>query len=412
MISDGSYADTTHFQLSAAQITDYERDGYLILRGAIAESEIQRLETGLTRATPVDPTLEPTAPTFPEPGRYTYATQCPADPDLAFIIEHPGIVEPVAQLLGDEPRLSAYVLYDRTPGGHGIPPHQDYKRWRPVGSSMNWLFTIVPFTDFSGTIGRLEVAPGSHRLDRITPGNTPCLEVSPAVRPAESDFIDPELKRGDLLFMNMHLWHRAPSNTSNQNRVGLFNKYAAASAPPATGWYRYSPDVMNALSPANQYLIPTTGDPKIAMTRAVLLRHRPDGPEVLCLPNEDNQETPWTLPGGEAEEESALADWDHGNVIASLQKHLRSQIEGETPWMSYIGDYQEAEGVSRVYGYTVSQGRIAGPAIGRWLPVAALQSNDFKFGWEPDAIATWLDPKVIRGKGLSQSQARVDQFVY
>ncbi|MEM1436577.1 MAG: phytanoyl-CoA dioxygenase family protein [Pseudomonadota bacterium] len=396
--------------LSSAQFAAYERDGFLLLRNAVTDEEIRRLESGLSRAIPVDRSLDPTAPVYPEAGRYTYATQNPADPDLAFIIEHPAVVGPVTQLLGDEPRLSAYVIYDRSPGGQGIPSHQDYKRWRPVGSSMNWLFAIVPFTDFDEELGRLEVAPGSHHLHRVTAGNTPCLEVAPAIRPDESAFIDPELRRGDLLLMNMHLWHRAPENTSNRNRVGLFNKYAGVSAPPATGWYRYGPAVQRALTAHNQALIPTTGESAVTMTRAVLVRHRHGQPEVLCL--ESELDGRWMLPGGEAAEERAIADWDHGNVIGSLQQHLRLQIGGETPWMSYIGDFDEPEGVSRVYGYTVHQGRIAGETVGRWCPVAELEGSAFAFGWEPSAVARWLDPSVMRGKGLAQTQARVDQFAY
>ena len=416
--SDATYCvdtllvDNAHFQLADEQIRDYERDGFLVLRGAVSEVDIQRLEKGLARASPVDRAIAPKEPLFPEPGRYTYASQSPADPDLAFIVEHPGIIEPVTQLLGDQPRLSAFVIYNRTPGGHGIPPHQDYKRWRPVGSSMNWLFSIVPFTDFDESVGRLEVAPGSHHLERVTPGSTPCLEVVPAARPADTAFIDPELRRGDLLLMNMHLWHRASQNRSKQNRIGLFNKYAAASAPPAAGWYRYSDAVRNALSPANQSLIPTRGEAPVSQTRAVLTRHRAAGAEVLCLSCDSASGTRWMLPGGAAAEECAIADWDQGNVIASLQQHLREQIGGETPWMSYIGDFEEPNGVSRTYGYTVSQGRLAGPTTEHWLPVAELQASDFVFGWELLAIATWLDPSIQRGKGLTQTQARVDQFAY
>lgn len=404
----------TH-QISPAQLKEYEQNGFLILRGAISDAEIKRLEAGLARATPVDTSLDPTAPTPPEPGRYTFASQCPKDPDLAFIIEHPQIVGPAAQLLKDDPRLSAYVLYDRSPGGKGIPTHQDYKRWRPVGSSMNWLFTIVPFTDFNDVTGKLEVVPGSHRLDRIREGSTPCLEIDPAIRPDESDFIDPELKRGDLLFMNMHVWHRAPINTSDQHRVGLFNKYAGASTPPATGWYRYDTKVVEALSPENRDLIAVHGETQVSNTRAILTRDHNGEPEVLCLPDTETKtdaERRWMLPGGVAAEERAIPDWDHGNVIASLQQHLREQIAGEAPWMSYIGDYDEPEGVSRVYGYDVAQGRIAGETIGTWLPLSELEPEMFRFGWELDALKLWLDPGITRGKGLSQMQSRIDQFAY
>ena len=85
---------------------------------------------------------------------------------------------------------------------------------------------------------------------------------------------------------------------------------------------------------------------------------------------------------------------------------------GEAPWMSYIGDYQEPEGISRVCGYEVAQGRIAGETIGNWLPLSELNREMFRFGWELDALKLWLDPSITRGKGLSQMQSRIDQFVY
>ena len=69
--------------------------------------------------------------------------------------------------------LSAFVAYIRTPGNKGGGAHNDYKRWRPVGSSMNWLFAIVPLTDFDAEYGPLLVSPGSHKLYRL---------VDPAVR--------------------------------------------------------------------------------------------------------------------------------------------------------------------------------------------------------------------------------------
>ena len=141
--------------LSAQQVEQYQQDGYLILRGAVSEDDIARLERGVANNPPVDGTLDPYAPKFPEPGRYTLATQCAKDPDLAFIIEHPTITGAAETLLGDAPKLTAYVIYDRTPGGAGLRAHYDYKRWRPVGSSINRRFTIVPFVDFGPESGPL-----------------------------------------------------------------------------------------------------------------------------------------------------------------------------------------------------------------------------------------------------------------
>ena len=84
--------------LSTAQLDQYNKDGFLILRGAIPEPDIQRLENGVANNPPLDSTLDPNAPVFPAPGRYTLATQCLKDPDLAFIVEHTTIVDPVRQI--------------------------------------------------------------------------------------------------------------------------------------------------------------------------------------------------------------------------------------------------------------------------------------------------------------------------
>ena len=393
--------------LSQTQLDKFDRDGYLILPGAISEEEIQRLERGVASNPPLDGTLDPNAPVYPAPGRYTLATQCAKDPDLAFIIEHKVVVDAARDALRDDPVLTAYVIYDRTPEGPGLPAHHDYKRWRPVGSSMHWLFTIIPFCDFDQAAGPLYVAPGSHRVDRVHEGDTPCLEVRPAIKPDEQEFIDPGLKRGDLLLMNMHLWHRADRNGSEQNRVGLFNKYAAISCPPATGYYLFHDDVVDALSDEGRGLIAVHSDREIEVTRALLVRQKEEV-EVFFL--ETNGK--YQLPGGRAIVERAIPDWDQGNYIAACQGHLRDQVQIETPWLSYVGDFEEQDALCRVYGYTFNDNGFPVGYGGTWLPLSEVSEKDLSMGWELEAVQRWMDPKFVRGKGLSQAACRVDQFAY
>lgn len=400
--------------LTESQLRDYERDGFLVLRGAIPDADIERLEGAMDRNPPIDGTLDPTAPVYPAPGRYTLALNCCKDPDLAFLAEHPAILPVAADVLGDDPRLTAYVIYDRTPGGNGLPIHHDYKRWRPVGSSMNWLFTIVPFCDYDEAAGPLYVSPGSHLLHRVTPGLERPMEVAPAVTPAESSFVDPELKRGDLLLMNQHLWHRASPNNSNHHRQGAFNKYCAASAPPATGFFLYDDDVYEAISPENRSIIAVHSNKPIATTRAVLMREGKTEPEFLVVPAGDGGRL--TLPGGPTFIERAIPDWDHGNVIASLQAALRDDLRIETPWVSYVGDFDEGDHVCRVYGYTIPTG-LGFPVPytpGQWLGRSQLESgrDQLANGWETEAVDRWIDPAPIRGKGLTQAQSRLNQFAY
>lgn len=399
--------------LDSSQVAQYERNGYLILRGAIDEEQIVQLERGLERNPPLHGTLGE-VPDYPAPGRYTLANSALKDPDLAGIAEHPTILSAAAQLLDDEPRLSAYVIYDRTPGGPGIPAHHDYKRWRPVGSSMNWLFTIVPFCDYNQHNGPLYIAPGSHHLNRITAGAERPLEVTPPVTPSTSDFIDPGLCRGDLLIMNMHLWHRADGNQSTQHRAGAFNKYAAASAPPATGYYLFDDAVYDAISPENRDIIAVHSNKPIGTTRVLLTREHNAKQELLLVPAEPISGQPtWQLPGGIAQTEMAIPDWDSGNVIASAQQHLRDSCRIETPWLSYVGDYDEGTHLCRVYAYTLT-GRgfpqSYDPAV--WVEVAALDATSLRYGYEASAVDNWNDPSIVRGKGLAQAACRIDQFAY
>jgi hypothetical protein len=230
------------------------------------------------------------------------------------------------------------------------------------------------------------------------------LEVEPPSRPPDDAFIDPGLERGDLLLMNMYLWHRASGNRSDVHRVGLFNKYAGRNAPPATGYFLYDEDVFNALSAEGRRLIAVHSDRRIETTRAVLTRSAPGGTEVLLASD-------GSLPGCATWDERAIPDWDLGNYIAPLKQHLIETIGIEPPWVSYVGDYDEADHLCRVYGYTLPGRGFPVPYRGAsWRPVEEI--TDRAFGYEARAIADWLDPKPVRGKGLTQAQSRIDQYAY
>lgn len=397
--------------LSAEQIAQYARDGFLKLPGFVAEADLARFDRGLQRHRFDD------APTpgkvWPEPGaRYTLAKSCMADPDLAFIAEHPGTVAVVAELLADDPVLTTFVVYDRTTGGAGLPVHHDYKRWRPVGSSMNWCFAIIPLNDFNDENGPLFVAPGSHRLERVRENGQRALHVAPAIRPRDEDFIDPGLVRGDLLIMNMHTWHRASGNRSPRSRVGIFNKYAGRRAPPATGYYLFNDGAHQALSASGRRLLAVHSDKPLTHTRALLERRRNGNREFLFVRDGERL----VLPGGGTWQEAAIPDWDAGNMIAPLQGHLREQLRIEVPWLTYVGDYAEGAGLCRVYAYELNDNGFPVPyePTGAWLTQEAIESGSAPLAadWVRTAVATWLDPTIVRGKGLSQAQSRIDQFAY
>ena len=118
------------------------------------------------------------------------------------------------------------------------------------------------------------------------------------------------------------------------------------------------------------------------------------------------------LPGGDVWDERAIPDWDLGNYIAPCQEYLRQQLRIETPWLSYIGDYAEDEGLCRVYGYGFNDNGFPVAYDGEWLALSDVPLERLAYGWEVEAAQRWLDPQFIRGKGLSQAASRVDQFAY
>ncbi|MFT6435321.1 MAG: ectoine hydroxylase-related dioxygenase (phytanoyl-CoA dioxygenase family) [Candidatus Azotimanducaceae bacterium] len=389
------------------QREQYERDGYVVLRNQFSEAEMAALNNVVDRNPPLDDGK--LVGNWPEPGRYTLAKSSWCDADFVRFAEHPIVVSGAKELLNDDVRLTAYVMYDRTPGGKGIPPHHDYKRWRPVGSSLEWLFTIIPMCDFDEECGQLYIAPGSHHLDRRVDRGEGVLHMNEAIRPRAEDFIDPQLKRGDLLFMNMHLWHRAAGNNSNFHRRGLFNKYAAKHYPPATGYHVFSDDIYNLMSDAGKELIAVHSNKKIETTRLLLHRKVDDSSQFFFVKNGNTL----SLPGGPVYFEDAIPDWDIGNYIGALQTNILKQIRLETPWVTYVGDYDEGEGLCRVYAYPMnSNGFPVSYDEGEWVDESELTARNFEFEFECKAIEDWLDPTMIRGKGLSQAKSRVDQFAY
>ena len=371
--------------LHPAQIDDYERDGHLILRGVLSTSEVATLRKVVAERAPTAyaPGLH-----YPEPGKYTIqGNQLAEHPALAEAAMHPSIVGPVEALLRQQAYLSAFVAYIRTPGDSGGGAHNDYKRWRPVGSSMNWLFAIVPLTDFDAEYGPLLVSPGSHKLHRVIDPQARILDVSAPDRARLAPFVDPELKAGDLLLMNMYAWHEPPAGTARLDRCGLFNKYCAVDAPPAAGHFRYSHAAHAALIDEGKRLLAVCSDRPLEETR--LLIERP-GTEPIYLLREDGQ-----LPGGSGWEETEGVGWDVGARIGALQSLAREQLGVEIPWMSYIADVNETQ---RVYGYIDSED--IDYTGHRWC-----KEDDL-----PDSVQTlvaqWQRPEVVRGKGVAVAQRR------
>ena len=402
---------TATASLLAADVETFHRDGFFVLRSAISADECDRLKGAAQRRleTRRYTITVPAGRAFPEPAKYTIAASDWAEPDLAFIVEHPTVLDAVEAVLGKAPVLTAFVAYSRTPNDVGAAAHCDHKRWRPVGSSLNWCFAIVPLVDFDEESGPLLVSPGSHRLiRRVRNRGDRTLSVTGPERSALGPFIDPQLERGDLLLLHGDTWHEAPASKSERLRIGIFNKYAAGDAPPAAGYFKWSDSVYDALGPLGRQVLPLHSDRELLCARLVLERTLVGATQVLLRRSERGG---WELPGGMIEDERNRAlelgldgAWDVGNKIAALEEVCSAQIGICPTWMSYIADYDEGSHLCRVYG-AVLPAEANDPALpsgARWFAADDVAGLASPCAFLEEAVELWLTDGIVRGKGKAE----------
>ncbi len=393
--------------LSDQQIADYHENGYAIVRNVLSSDEADKFRHIVQQQAPYN--SYPASLKYPEPGKYTISGNKMAESSLASIVEHPTVVDAVEGALGQPAHLTAFVAYLRSPGDRGSGGHCDYKRWRPVGSSMNWVFAIIPLTDFDEEYGPFLVSPGSHKLVQVIDEEAHILDLTRPDPTQLNPFIDPELKAGDLLITNQHTWHKAPAGTATEDRCGIFHKYCAVNAPPSAGYYPYNPAALGALSDAGKRLIPVCFDKPITTTR--LLIECPSSNESKYLLLHDDENDRWELPGGEGWEEEDLVGWDIGARIGSLQALTKTQLGLGIPWMSYIEDVEKADGVCRVYGYS-DESLVSKPLTNGhydWFTKDRVGQMLGDSDYICHAIHTWHRADIIRGKGKACCQSK-EQF--
>ncbi|AWT59791.1 MAG: hypothetical protein DF168_00986 [Candidatus Moanabacter tarae] len=388
----------------------YQEKGYHIIRNVLTLDEAEHYRSLVQeytrggRAWTDGEGLE-----YPTPGKYTIQGNQMADPGFVPVVEHPVVVNAVESFLGESSYLTAFVAYLRSPGDKGGGAHCDYKRWRPVGSSMNWLFAIIPLNDFDNSFGPLLVSPGSHKLAEVIDENARIRDLSCPNKDRLGPFIDPELNTGDLLLMHGHTWHFPPSGDTREDRCGFFLKYCGVSAPPAAGYFPYTSSAYESLSVEGKRLLPIHFDKPITSTR-LLVEREWEGTRRYLLVREHNSDH-WTLPGGEAADEEEGVGWDVGARISALQDIIHKQLNIEVPWMSYIEDIQSKNEVCRVYGFIDSE-RLFKNSFHegiRWewftkeRLLGTLGENDPIL----EIVRIWQREDILRGKGKALRQRKV-----
>ncbi len=405
--------------LTEEEIASYWESGFVKVRGILSPDELDRFAEAVDREIEQGRLKNLSPPKTGQIAEYsTLMEDSLPDPGINFIVDHPNIVGPVEHLLGGPSRLCAFSIHLKGPGWKGTigdyqgtldTGHCDYKPFRPVGSSLNWMFTIIPLVDYTDDIGPLLVSPGSHRCSRIIDGDVRVTKVERAKGTEIPDFVNTEITRGDVLFMHMFTWHEAHQNRSDRTRIGVYNKYMAANAPPGCGPYVFSDSNFKLFKDRGSDLLANHSDGLIASTRLLLEQ----GGKVLFLKSDDGT---WSLPGGSAQTEKKVAGSDDDNVIEQLYACLKEQLCIELPWVSYVGDFPVSEigDLCRVYAYPEYKGNESkGHKEEEVAWFGEEQSADKKregllqSGFESEAVRSWLHEPYLRGIGQSRSQVGI-----
>ena len=366
--------------LSVDQLAGFKRDGVVVLRGFLCDEELDAIATPIRelQAEPDSPVVASqsnvTKFNFPD---FQGLRRRPALATASF--DHPRVVSVVQDALGDDAELMQFGALTWTPGADGVGLHYDYKPFRVVGSALEWVFCIVPLTDYEDHDGPLLLRPGSHALTTVLPnhhhdllGSGRIYQVDaaqiPPLRSVQDQLINPHLNRGDLLLMKGFTWHFADSNRPpSLGRTGLYMKFRAASSPPATGPLLFSTDVAATLQ--HPGLMPFhRRDGTQTVDEGCLIIEQAGTKRVWAVPGVGSGR--WQLPRWQIQPTAAMcstttAAWDASNIIGELQQNVRRDLSVQASWMSWIADSKKLdrtasnvpeERLCRVYGHLLAQG--------------------------------------------------------
>lgn len=206
-------------QLTAEQIAQYHRDGYIVPDFRMPEailSQIRDRHAALLNREP------------------QFRDYCPAllEYDLAFLqyCENDKILDMVSQLIGPDIALWNTSFFAK-PAGNGkrTPWHQDGEYWpiRPLATCTAWL----SLDDSTPENGCLRVIRGSHKERALKAHNTvrsDDVTLSQELKPTEfneADAVDIVLQPGQISLHDVYLLHGSEANVSSKPRRGMTMRF-------------------------------------------------------------------------------------------------------------------------------------------------------------------------------------------
>jgi ectoine hydroxylase-related dioxygenase (phytanoyl-CoA dioxygenase family) len=223
--------------LTAQQISDYNRDGYLIVKNFCNAEEIDRL---YSTALNDDAMRKNALDLNDQSGKKTRLSLwfTPGNDVFGYLTRSERMITPVGQLLGENSPVCHFhsKLMQKEPKvGGAWEWHQDYGYWYKNQFMFpdQLMSVMVALTPANKENGCLQVIKGSHKLGRVNHGfsgeqvGADMAMVNNALQTMELIYCD--LEAGDALFFHSNLLHRSEANLSDHPRWSVISCYSLQS---------------------------------------------------------------------------------------------------------------------------------------------------------------------------------------
>ena len=224
-------------RLSAEQVSLYNEQGYLVIKGFFNKAEIDKMyKTALDDDAMSKNAVEVNDKTGRKSKLSLWFT--PGSDVFGYMTRSERMVNSVAQLLANDSPVCHFhsKLMQKEPKvGGAWEWHQDYGYWykNQFMFPEQLISVMVALTPANKANGCLQVIKGSHKIGRVNHGfsgeqvGADITMVNNALKTME--LIYSELEPGDALFFHSNLFHRSEANLSDHPRWSIISCYSSQS---------------------------------------------------------------------------------------------------------------------------------------------------------------------------------------
>ncbi|HVW59085.1 MAG TPA: phytanoyl-CoA dioxygenase family protein [Puia sp.] len=242
-----------NFKLSPEQISDYHRDGYIIVKGLFSRPEVERLyEVAIKDAVISKKSYDVKDGSGRRSKLALWFT--PGDDLYGLVTRSKRLVASVARLLdGSAPvcHFHSKLMQKEPRVGGAWEWHQDYGYWYKNEFLLpgQMISVMIAITSSTKENGCLQVINGSHKMGRVEHGKNgeqagaSQRYVDLALKTMPLVYV--ELEPGDALFFHSNLLHRSDANLSEKSRWSLISCYNLQSNIP------YNEKSVSCITPLN-----------------------------------------------------------------------------------------------------------------------------------------------------------------